>query len=167
VLKHHARHWQTGEPIPNALQVKLKAARQFNQAWATVMYVGPALIDMALHSLPAGTSVDLAAFEAQHRALIGVPEEIGMRHHLAHFQHLFAGSGYAAGYYVYMWAEVLEADGFHAFTEAGDPFDAATAQRLLKSIYSAGNTLEPAAGYKAFRGRDASVEPMLRKRGLM
>jgi peptidyl-dipeptidase Dcp len=167
VLQRHARHWQTGESIPDALQKKLKAARQFNQAWATVMYAGPALMDMALHSLPHGTAVDLDAFEAEQRALIGVPEEIGMRHHLAHFQHLFAGSGYAAGYYVYMWAEVLEADGFEAFTEAGDPFDVSTARRLLENIYSAGNTLEPASGFRAFRGRDATVEPMLRKRGLM
>jgi peptidyl-dipeptidase Dcp len=167
VLKRHARHWQTGEPIPSELLEKLKLARQFNQAWATVMYVGPALIDMALHALPPGTEVDLTAFEEAQRAAIGVPQDIGLRHHLSHFQHLFAGSGYAAGYYVYMWAEVLEADGFDAFTEAGDPFDVATAQRLLKHVYSAGNTVEPAKGFHAFRGRAARVEPMLRKRGLL
>jgi len=88
-------------------------------------------------------------------------------HRLAHFQHLFASPGYAAGYYVYMWAEVLDADGYDAFTEAGDPFDPAVASRLLKHVYSAGNRVEPRAAYRAFRGRDAAVEPMLAKRGLV
>lgn len=95
-----------------------------------------------------------------------MPVDIGQRHHLSHFQHLFSGPGYAAGYYVYMWAEVLEADGFEAFTETGNPFDTATAERLLRHVYSAGNKQEPAAAYRAFRGRDPKVEPMLRKRGL-
>ena len=98
---------------------------------------------------------------------LGIPADIGERHYLSHFQHLFASAGYAAGYYVYMWAEVLEADGFAAFIEAGDPFDAKTAQRLLEHIYSAGNTQDPAAAYRAFRGRDPKVEPMLQKRGLL
>jgi len=167
VLQHHARHFETGEPIPVELIEKLKRARQFDQAWATVQYTGPALIDMALHALPNGTLVDMEAFEIEQRALLGVPEDIGLRHGLSHFQHLFAGSGYAAGYYVYMWAEVLEADGFEAFMEAGDPFDTATAQRLLATIYSAGNKQEPAAAFRAFRGRDPRVEPMLKKRGLL
>ena len=167
VLLKHARHCQTGEPLPQALLEKLKRSRQFDQAWATVQYTGPALIDMALHALPNGTPVDLAAFEAEQCEKLGIPADIGERHYLSHFQHLFASAGYAAGYYVYMWAEVLEADGFAAFTEAGDPFDAATAQRLLKYIYSAGNTQDPAAAYRAFRGRDPRVEPMLQKRGLL
>ena len=167
VLQHHARHFETGEPIPVELIEKLKRARQFDQAWATVQYTGPALIDMALHALPNGTLVDMEAFEIEQRALLGVPEDIGLRHGLSHFQHLFAGSGYAAGYYVYMWAEVLEADGFEAFMEAGDPFDTATAQRLLATIYSAGNKQEPEAAFRAFRGRDPRVEPMLKKRGLL
>jgi peptidyl-dipeptidase Dcp len=166
ILQRHARHWQTGESIPQELIDKLLRARRFDQAWATVQYTGPALIDMALHSLPAGTPVDIAQFEAQQRAALGVPHDIGLRHHLSHFQHLFAG-GYAAGYYVYLWAEVLEADAFDAFTEAGDPFDAATAQRLHRHIYSTGGKQNPAAAYRAFRGRDASVRPMLDKRGLL
>jgi len=167
VLRRHARHFETGEVIPAGLLAKLRQARQFNQAWATVQYVGPALIDMALHALPNGAPVDIAAFEAEQCRLLGVPSDIGQRHYLPHFQHLFSGSSYAAGYYVYMWAEVLEADAFEAFTEAGDPFDIATAARLLHTIYSAGNTREPAAAYRAFRGRDPRVEPMLRKRGLV
>jgi peptidyl-dipeptidase Dcp len=166
VLQRHARHCKTGEPIPQALLDKLLRARQFDQAWATIQYTGPALIDMALHSLPHGTAVDIEAFEAQQRAALGVPEDIGQRHHLTHFQHLFAG-GYAAGYYVYMWAEVLEADAFDAFEEAGDPFHPDIAQRLLEHIYSAGGKRHPGDAYRGFRGRDASVEPMLRKRGLL
>ncbi|RKP56643.1 M3 family metallopeptidase [Pararobbsia silviterrae] len=167
VLRRHARHVETGEPIPLALLDKLKRARQFDQAWASIQYVGPALIDMALHALPNGTPVDLAAFEAEQCAKLGVPADIGQRHYLPHFQHLFAGAGYAAGYYVYMWAEVLDADGYDAFVEQGDPFDAATAQRLHRYIYSSGNSLEPGAAYRAFRGREPKVEPMLAKRGLI
>lgn len=167
VLQRHARHHVSGEPIPDALLQKLKRARQFDQAWATIQYTGPALIDMALHALPPGAPIDIAAFEAEQCAALGVPPDIGQRHHLAHFQHLFAGSGYAAGYYVYLWAEVLEADGFAAFTETGDAFDRVTAERLQRTIYSAGNTQDPAHAYRAFRGRDPLVEPMLVKRGIL
>jgi peptidyl-dipeptidase Dcp len=166
VLERHARHCKTGEAIPTALLDKLLRARRFDQAWATIQYTGPALIDMALHSVPHGTAVDIEAFEAQQRQELGVPEDIGQRHHLTHFQHLFAG-GYAAGYYVYMWAEVLEADAYDAFEEAGDPFHPDIAQRLLQHIYSAGASRHPADAYRSFRGRDARVEPMLRKRGLL
>ena len=167
ILERHARHHETGHAMPPALLDKLDAARRFNQAWATVQYTGPALIDMALHSLPAGSKVDIAQFEAQQIEALGIPEDIGQRHHLPHFQHLFAGSGYAAGYYVYMWAEVLEADAFNAFAEAGDPFHAGTAQRLLSNVYSAGSKRAPAQSFRAFRGRDPVVEPMLAKRGLI
>jgi peptidyl-dipeptidase Dcp len=166
VLQRHARHHASGEPIALALLEKLKRARQFDQAWATIQYTGPALIDMALHALPAGTTVDIAAFEAVQSARLGIPADIGQRHYLSHFQHLFASAGYAAGYYVYMWAEVLEADGFDAFAETGDIFDARTAERLLRTVYSTGNTLNPADAYRAFRGRDPRVGPMLKKRGL-
>ena len=166
ILQQHARHWQTGEPMPQDLIDKLLRARHFDQAWATIQYTGPALIDMALHSLPHGTAVDIAEFEAQQRAALGVPEDIGQRHHLTHFQHLFAG-GYAAGYYVYMWAEVLEADAFDAFMEAGDPFHTEIAERLHRHIYSAGGTRRPAEAYRSFRGRDPVVDAMLRKRGLI
>jgi peptidyl-dipeptidase Dcp len=167
VLQRHARHFKTDEPLPDALLDKLQAARRFNQAWTTLMYTGPALIDMALHSLPHGTVVDIAAFEAQQCELLGVPSDIGLRHHLSHFQHLFSGPDYAAGYYVYMWAEVLEADAFEAFRESGDAFDAPTAKRLLQHIYSAGNSQEPALAFRNFRGHDPQVKAMLRKLGLL
>jgi peptidyl-dipeptidase Dcp len=168
VLKRHARHWRTDEPIPDELVARLQRARRFNQGYETVRYTASALVDMAVHSLPdAQPPADLAAFEARLMADKGLPHAAGMNHRLVHFQHLFASSGYAAGYYVYLWAEVLDADGFDAFVEAGSPFDAAVAARLKRHIYSAGNSVEPAATYRAFRGRDASVQPLLRKRGLI
>jgi peptidyl-dipeptidase Dcp len=166
VLRRHTRHTDSGEPIPEAMLDKLMQARRFDQAWATLQYVAPALIDMALHALPAGSHVDIEEFEQAQRERLGVPDDIGLRHSLPHFQHLFASDSYAAGYYVYMWAEVLDADGYDAFVEAGDPFDAVLAERLYRHIYSAGNMREPAQAYRAFRGRDPRPGAMLAKRGL-
>ena len=167
VLLQHATHWQTGAPIPAALLTRITAARKFDQAFGTIQYVAPALIDMALHAEPAGNPIDIAAFEAEQCRRLAVPEDIGLRHHLPHFQHLFAGDSYAAGYYVYMWADVLAADGFAAFEEAHDPFDSAIAERLRRNVYSSGGTIDPAEAYRAYRGRDPAVEPMLRQRGLL
>ena len=167
VLKRHARHHLTDEPIPDALIEKLHAARLFNQGFETVRYTASALVDMAAHALTDAQAPDVVAFEREELARLGAPAEIGMNHRLTHFQHLFAGAGYAAGYYVYLWAEVLDADGFEAFVEAGDPFDRAVAERLRTFIYGAGNSLEPGAAYRAFRGREPVVEPMLRQRGLV
>jgi peptidyl-dipeptidase Dcp len=110
---------------------------------------------------------DLGAWEAAELRRLGLPGGVGMNHRLVHFQHLFSSAGYAAGYYVYLWAEVLDADGFEAFKEAGDPFDARVAERLRRYVYAAGNSLEPGAAYAAFRGRAPEVEPLLRKRGLL
>ncbi len=167
VLKRHALHHETGEPLPQALLDKLLAARKFNQGFETVEYVSSALVDMALHAQTNTDGTDITAFEASELARIGMPREIVMRHRLPHFGHLFSGSAYAAGYYVYMWAQVLDADGFDAFVEAGNPFDAATAQRLYRYVYSSGGTLDPAAAFRSFRGRDPVVEPMLALRGLI
>ena len=169
VLKRHARHCVTGVPIPPALVDKLLAARLFNQGYETVRYTASALVDMAAHALTGDETldgVDVVAFEAAELARLGAPSDVGMNHRMTHFQHLFAGSGYAAGYYVYLWAEVLEADAYDAFTEAGDPFDAAVAARLQRFIYGAGNSLEPGAAFEAFRGRAPLAGPMLRQRGL-
>ena len=167
VLKRHARHHLTGEAIPDALIERLHEARLFNQGYETVRYAASALVDMAAHALTSPQVPDVVAFERDELARIGAPATVGMNHRLCHFQHLFAGSGYAAGYYVYLWAEVLDADGFDAFVEAGNPFDPATAQRLLQFIYSSGNSLEPTAAYRAFRGREPTVAPMLKQRGLV
>ncbi len=167
VLDKHAKHYQTGAPIPAVLRERIEAARLFNKGFETVQYTSSALVDMAAHALTNYDGFDLVAFEKAELARLGMPEAIPMMHRLTHFRHLFAGDSYAAGYYVYMWAEVLDADAFDAFVEAGDPFDAPTAERLHRYVYSAGNTIEPRDGYIAFRGRAASVEPMLRKKGLL
>jgi peptidyl-dipeptidase Dcp len=167
VLKRHARHHATGEPIPDALVAKLHAARRFNQGYETVRYTASALLDMAAHALPDQQAPDVVEFERAELQRIGLPEGIGVNHRLTHFQHLFSGSSYAAGYYVYLWAEVLDADGYGAFVEAGNPFDPGVAARLRQFIYSSGNSLEPAAAYRSFRGRAPTVQPMLDKRGLV
>ena len=167
VLKRHALHVETGEPIPDALIERIRAAETFNQGYETVSYTSSALVDLALHAQSDPDGLDITAFEREELARLGAPEVVGMRHRLPHFGHLFAGPGYAAGYYVYLWAEVLDADAFEAFREAGDAFDPALAERLRRHVYGAGNSLEPGAAYRAFRGRDATVEPMLRGRGLL
>lgn len=167
VLKQHARHFETNDAIPDALIDKILAARQFNQGIDTVEYTASTLVDLALHSKTSMEDLDCLQFEADALAKVGMPSDIFMRHRLTHFRHLFASAGYASQYYVYLWAEVLDADGFDAFIEAGDAFDQATAKRLRECIYSAGNTREPKASYRAFRGRDATVTPMLKKRGLV
>lgn len=167
VLKAHARHYQTGAPIPDALLAKLKAARLFGLGYETVRYTASALVDMAAHALTDAAGPDVVAFEAATVAALGLPSAVGMNHRMTHFQHLFSGSSYAAGYYVYLWAEVLDCDGYEAFVEAGSPFDAAVAARLRDCIYASGNSREPGAAFRDFRGRDPSVEPMLRDRGLL
>jgi peptidyl-dipeptidase Dcp len=167
VLKRHARHHATGEPIPDALIDRLEAAARFNQGYETLRYLASARVDMAIHGLTDAEAPDIVAFERAENERMGLPAAVGMNHRLPHFQHLFSGYSYAAGYYVYLWAEVLDADGYDAFTEAGNPFDAKVAQRLYEFIYSSGNSREPGAAYRAFRGRDPQVQPMLRERGLL
>lgn len=168
VLARHARHWKTGEPIPPDLVRRLHDARQFNQGYETVRYTASAIADMAVHSIDSPEPpADLCAFEAGLLAGLGLPPGVGQNHRLVHFQHLFSGSGYAAGYYVYLWAEVLDADGYDAFREAGNPFDPRVAEALRRHIYASGNSLEPGAAFRAFRGRAPTVGPLLKKRGLV
>src|SRR5215813_787868 len=166
ILQQYARHCRTDEPMPKALLDRLLATRTFNQGFATVEYTACALVDLDLHSQKDSTALDVAAFERRDLERIAMPPEIVMRHRLPHFQHLFSGGGYAAGYYSYMWSEVLDADAFAAFEEAGDAFDPATAKRLRDYIYGAGDLREPRAAYEAFRGRLPTVDALLRKRGL-
>jgi peptidyl-dipeptidase Dcp len=165
-LRRFARHHETGQPIPEELLQRLLAARAFNQGFATVEYAASALLDLAFHTRPPSEVADVDAFEGAELARLGAPAEIVPRHRPGHFQHLFAGSGYAAGYYAYLWAEVLDADGFAAFEAAGDPFDPCLAARL-KDIYRAGDTQDPMELYTAFRGRAPKVEALLAKRGLL
>jgi peptidyl-dipeptidase Dcp len=165
-LRRYARHYETGAPLPDALIDRLEQARGFNQGFGMVEYAAAALMDMALHADPAPERLDVDVFEREFLARTGMPAEILPRHRPAHFQHLFAGDGYAAGYYSYLWSEVLDEDGFDAFREAGDPFDSAIAARL-KHLYSAGDTEDPMALYVAFRGRKPNTAALLRGRDLL
>jgi len=167
VLQKYALHARTGQPMPKTLLDRLLATRTFNQGFATVEYTACALVDLDLHSLADTEAFDVTAFERKDLERIAMPAEIVMRHRLPHFQHLFSGGGYAAGYYSYMWSEVLDADAFAAFEESGNAFDPATAKRLHDYVYSAGNRRDPADAYKAFRGRLPMVDALLKKRGLL
>jgi peptidyl-dipeptidase Dcp len=166
ILQKYARHAKTGEAMPKALLDKILATRTYGQGFATVEYTACALADLDIHSLPNVGALDVTKFERDTLDDMQMPAEIVMRHRLPHFQHLFSGSGYAAGYYSYMWSEVLDADAFEAFAETGDAFDSATAKRLRDFIYSAGNLRDPGEAYKAFRGKLPSVDALLKKRGL-
>lgn len=166
ILKKHAVHAQTGEPIPDRLIQLIKKSEHFNQGFMTVAYTSCAIIDMALHQHPDPATLNLAAFEKAECQRLGVPEAVGMRHRLPQFRHLFSDNGYAAGYYVYMWAEVLDADGFEAFEATGDAFNPELAAKFKRYILSAGNTMDPAEAYRLFRGRDPEVGALLRGRGL-
>lgn len=165
VLEKHARHYQTGEPMPADMLKRLLAAGTYDQGFATVEFLGSALVDLAFHEGKAPT--DPMAKQAEVLAEIGMPAAIGMRHATPHFAHIFSGDGYSSGYYSYMWSEVMDADAFAAFEEAGDPFDPATAARLEKYILAAGGSRPPEELYTAFRGRMPGVEPLLKGRGLL
>jgi peptidyl-dipeptidase Dcp len=164
VLSRFARHAETGAPMPDALLKKVLAARTFNQGFATVEYTSSALVDLDLHEK--GEVADVVAEERAELTRIGMPEAIAMRHRTPHFQHIFAGEGYSAGYYGYLWSEVLDADAFDAFVGSGDVFDPAVAKRLRDFIYGAGNRHDAADAYKAFRGRMPTTKALLKKRGL-
>ena len=167
ILRRFARHYRTGEPIPEDQLRRLIAARTFNQGQATVEYVASALIDLDLHLQPAiDAAFDIGGFEEAALARIGMPAEIVMRHRPGHFQHIFAGSGYAAGYYSYLWSEVLDSDAFAAFEEAGDIFDPGTAKKLHDYVYAAGGSRDPAELYTTFRGRLPTPDKLLKRRGL-
>ncbi len=168
ILEKHAVHMETGDPMPRELMDKLLAARTFNSGFDAVEFTSSAIVDMRFHQVSHdGSSIlDPIGFEAQVLAGLDMPAAIIMRHRTPHFLHVFYGDGYAAGYYSYMWSEVLDADAFTAFEEAGDPFDQALAKRLEQHIYSSGDSIDPEAAYTAFRGRMPTVDAMLTKRGL-
>jgi peptidyl-dipeptidase Dcp len=165
ILRRHARN-VAGEPIPEPLLQALLASRTFNQGFLTVQQLSSAVLDMRLHqvqTLPA--DFNARAWEAEQLRQLGVPEEVGMRHRLAHFSHIFDG-GYSASYYAYTWAEVMDADGFEAFKETGNVFDPTLASRLRAEVLERGNTRDPAESYVAFRGRPPTADALLRNRGL-
>jgi peptidyl-dipeptidase Dcp len=167
VLQQFARHYQTGEPLPDDLLKRFIAARKFNQGFATVEFVSSALIDLEFHTQPASASRDVRAFERKELEKIGMPAEISLRHRPTQFGHIFSGDHYASGYYSYMWSEVMDADAFGAFEEAGNIFDPAVAKRLHDDIYSSGGSRDPEDAYIAFRGREPEPEALLRRRGLL
>ncbi|MCC8974716.1 M3 family metallopeptidase [Bradyrhizobium brasilense] len=167
VLQRFARHYQTGEALPDDLLKRFLAARKFNQGFATVEFVSSALIDLEFHTQPAAASWDVRAFEQKELEKIGMPAEISLRHRPTQFGHIFSGDHYASGYYSYMWSEVMDADAFGAFEEAGDIFDPATAKRLHDDIYSSGGSRDPEEAYVAFRGREPEPDALLRRRGLL
>jgi peptidyl-dipeptidase Dcp len=164
ILDRYALHYQTGKPIPKALVEKIERADKFNQGFDTVEFLSSALIDMKLH-LAGGGVIDPDKFERETLAALGMPSEIVMRHRTPQFMHVFAGDGYSAGYYSYLWSDTLTADAWEAFTEAVGPWDKAVAKRLRDHVFSVGNTIDPADGYRAFRGRDAGIDALMRKRG--
>ncbi|MGH1419536.1 MAG: M3 family metallopeptidase [Hyphomicrobiaceae bacterium] len=165
-LERYARHHKTGAPMPKDLLERLQAARNFNQGFSTVEYTASALVDMALHNQPADAKIDdIEAFERETLSAIDMPKEIIMRHRLPHFMHITGG--YAAGYYSYLWSEVMDADAFGAFEEAGDIYDRETADRLKKTIYAAGNLRDPQEAYRNFRGRGPEIDSLMKKRGFV
>lgn len=164
ILNRFAKHYRTGQPMPQALIDKIEASDKFNQGFATVEYLSSALVDMALHSDPNGV-VDPDRFERETLQKLGMPREIVMRHRLPQFNHLFSSDAYSAGYYSYLWSEVMDADTWAAFEEAGSPWDKATADRFRTVLLETGNETDRAEAYRQFRGRDPDVNALLAKRG--
>lgn len=164
VLSKFAVHYKTGEPIPKELLEKIEKAATFNQGFTTVEYLASALIDMKLH-LAGDATIDPDAFERDTLAALGMPRELVMRHRTPHFSHIFADDGYSAGYYSYLWSDTLTADAAEVFKEAGSFYDPKISKSLHDNIMSVGNTIDPADGFRTFRGRDVDIKALLRLRG--
>ena len=164
VLTRFALHYQTGEPIPAALVAKIKSASKFNQGFATVEYLAAALVDMKLH-LAGDRRIEPNEFERETLAALGMPPEMVMRHRTPQFAHIFSSDSYSAGYYSYLWAEVLDHDAFKAFIEAGGPYDKDIAKRLHDDIMAIGNSVDPGEAYRNFRGADPKIDGLLQARG--
>jgi peptidyl-dipeptidase Dcp len=158
-------HYKTGEAIPAALVAKIKKASTFNQGFATTEYLASALMDMKFHTVdPAGLDPD--KYERETLTTLGMPREIVMRHRSPHFGHVFSGEGYATGYYGYLWADVLTADAAEAFAAApGGFYDSGVAEKLVEQLFAPRNSVDPAEAYRAFRGRDATIDALMRDRG--
>jgi peptidyl-dipeptidase Dcp len=166
VLSRFAVHYQTGKPIPPELVAKIKKASTFNQGFVTVEYLASALVDMKLH-LACGRPIDPSEFERSTLASLGMPAEMVMRHRTPQFGHIFSSDAYSAGYYSYLWAEVLDHDAFEAFTEAGGAYDKSVAKRLHDDIMMVGNSVDPGQAYRNFRGTDPKIDGLLRARGFV
>jgi len=164
VLNRFAVHVQTGKPMPGELLAKIKRAATFNQGFSTVEYLASALVDMKVHLL-GEREVDPDRFERETLKELGMPREIVMRHRMPQFNHIFSSDAYSAGYYSYLWSDALTADAAEVFEEAGSYYDPTIARRLHDTVLSVGNTIDPADGFRAFRGRDVDTKSLLRKRG--
>ncbi len=165
MLKIYAKHYETGEPIPDELIAKIDKSGKFNQGFITLEYLAASLLDIKYHMLDNVDDLDVLAFEKQAMDELGLIDEIIPRYRSTYFNHAFGGEGYAAGYYVYIWAAVLDSDAYQAFVENGI-FDRATGDSFRKNVISRGGSEEPMTLYKNFRGADPSIEPLLTKRGL-
>jgi peptidyl-dipeptidase Dcp len=167
VLNKFAVHYKTGEPIPADLVAKVERSKTFNEGFDTVEYLAGALVDMKLHlAATPDKTIDIDAFEKKALAELGMPREIVMRHRTPQFAHIFAGDGYSAGYYSYLWSDTLTADAWEAFVVDGKgPWDADVAKRLRTHVFASGNTVDPADAYRSFRGRDPGIDALMRKRG--
>jgi peptidyl-dipeptidase Dcp len=165
VVDTYFRHYETGEPMPKALIDKINKAATFNQGFGTVEFLGSAIMDMRYHSIdPAG--IDPREFERQELAKLGMPKQIPMRHRSTQFGHIFSSEGYAAGYYGYLWADVLTSDAAEAFAEApGGFYDKAVGKKLVDNLFAVRNAVDPKQAYRAFRGRDATIDALMRDRG--
>jgi peptidyl-dipeptidase Dcp len=164
VLNRFAKHYQTGQPMPQALVDKIEKANTFNQGFATVEYLSSAIVDMMMHTDPNGVA-DPDKFEREALAKIGMPKEIVMRHRLPQFNHLFSSDAYSAGYYSYLWSETMDADTWAAFEQTGNVWDKATAERFKTIVLATGNETDRAEAYRQFRGRDPDVSALLKRRG--
>jgi len=165
VIDKYLIHHQTGESIPADLVKKIKAAATFNQGFATTEYLASAIMDMRFHTTDP-ENLDVDKFERETLASLNMPKELPMRHRSPHFGHVFSGEGYATGYYGYMWADVLTSDASEAFAEApGGFYDKEVADKLVKYLFAPRNAMDPADAYRAFRGRDANIEALMRDRG--
>ncbi|MBK9630304.1 MAG: M3 family metallopeptidase [Saprospiraceae bacterium] len=166
ILEKYALHYKTGEPMPGSLLEKIKKASKFNQGFSTVEYLASALVDMKLH-LAGEQDIDADAFEKSTLSELGMPKEIVMRHRTPQFGHIFADDGYSAGYYSYLWSDVISADAYEAFTEAKGPYDKEVGQRLHDFVFSVGGTMDESEAYMKFRGKAADRKALMKNRGFV
>ena len=164
VLNKFALHYKTGTPMPKSLVDRIEKASTFNEGFSTTEFLSSALVDMKLHTSDQD-NIDPDKFEKETLKALNMPSEIVMRHRTPQFAHIFSSDAYSAGYYSYLWADVITADAFSAFTEAGGPYDKKVAARLSKNIFSVGNTIDPEIGFRNFRGRNAETKALMKERG--
>jgi peptidyl-dipeptidase Dcp len=165
VLARFAQHFKTGNAIPKELVLRIEKASKFNEGFNTTEYLSSAIIDMKIHLADASSNIDADIFERLTLDSLHMPAELVMRHRLPQFSHIFSGDGYSAGYYSYLWSDVLTADAYEAFIEGQGPYDKNIAEKLIKNVFSVGNTIDPEIGFRTFRGHDAEPSSLMKKKG--